>query len=117
MAMPALTSGLSEVTCDRAALARSSATPPPGTMPSWTAGQRGIVSEQGLGASAEAGRLEGRDLQAAARLVDDERRQGLAFHVLGDDQQRLAGLHHRLEQRQQRLQAGELLFVDQQIGV
>ena len=65
------------------------------------AGQDGDVLQHGLAAIAEARRLHGRDLQAAAQLVDDERGKRLALDVLGDDQQRLAGLHHRLEQRQQ----------------
>ena len=43
--------------------------------------------------------------------------QSLAFHVLSHDRQRLAGLHHHFEQRQQFLQAGQLLFVDQEVGV
>ena len=58
------------------------------------------VFQHGLAAIAEARRLDGRDLQAAAQLVDDQRRQRLAFDVLGDDQQRLAALHHGFEDRQ-----------------
>jgi hypothetical protein len=81
------------------------------------AGQDGDVFQHGLAAIAEARRLDGRDLEAAAQLVDDQGGQRLAFDVLGDDQQRLAGLHHRFEQRQHRLQAGELLLVDQDVGV
>ena len=80
------------------------------------AGEDGDVLQHGLAAIAEARRLDGRDLEAAAQLVDDERRQRLALDLLGDDQQRLAGLHHRLEQRQHRLQAGELLLVDEDVG-
>ena len=34
-------------------------------------------------------RLHGRHLQAAAQLVDDERRQRLALDILGDDEQRV----------------------------
>ena len=64
------------------------------------AGQDGDVLEHGLAAIAEARRLDGRDLQAAAQLVDDERGQRLAFDVLGDDEQRLARLHDGFEQRQ-----------------
>jgi hypothetical protein len=69
------------------------------------AGQDRDVLQHRLAAIAEARRLDGRDLQAAAQLVDDQRGQRLALDVLGDDQQRLAGLHHRFEQRQHRLQA------------
>ena len=81
------------------------------------AGEDGDVFEHGLAAVAEARRLDGRDLEAAAQLVDDERGQRLAFDVLGDDEQRLAGLHHRFEHRQQRLQRRELLLVDQDVGI
>ena len=69
------------------------------------AGQDRDVLQHGLAAIAEARRLHGRDLEAAAQLVDHERGERLAFHVLGDDEQRLAGLHHRFEQREQFLQA------------
>ena len=81
------------------------------------AGQDGDVLQHGLAAIAEARRLHRRDLEAAAQLVDDERGKRLALDVLGHDQQRLAGLHHRFEQRQQFLQARQLLFVDQDVGV
>ena len=81
------------------------------------AGQDGDVLQHGLAAVAEARRLHGRHLQAAAQLVDHQRRQRLALDVLGDDQQRLAGLHHGLEDRQQGLERGELLLVDQDVGV
>src|SRR5579883_2089093 len=80
-----------------------------------TAGKDRDVLEHRLAPIAEARGLHRRDLQAAAQLVDDQRRQRLAFHVLGHDQQRTAGLHNRLKQRQHRLQAGELLLVDQDV--
>ena len=76
-----------------------------------------MSSQHGLAAIAEARRLDGGDLQAAAQLVDDERGQRLAVDVFGDDQQRLAGLRHRLEDRQQRLQRAELLLVDENVGI
>src|SRR5215204_442395 len=44
-----------------------------------------------LAAITEAGCLDGRYLQAAPKLVDDECRERLAFDVFGDDEQRLAG--------------------------
>ena len=84
---------------------------------SLAAGQDGDVLQHGLAAIAEARSLHGRNLQAAAQLVDDERGQSLAFDVLGDDEQRLAGLHHGFEHRQQRLQRRELLLVDQDVGI
>ena len=81
------------------------------------AGQDRDVLEHRLAAIAEARRLDGRDLQAAAQLVDDQRRERFAFDVLGDDEQRLAGLHDRLEDGEHRLQRGELLLVDQDVGI
>ena len=81
------------------------------------AGEDRDVLQHRLAAIAEARRLDGRDLEAAAQLVDDERGQRLAFDVFGDDQQRLAGLHDGFEHRQHRLQAGQLLLVDQDVGV
>ena len=43
--------------------------------------------------------------------------ESFAFDVFRDDDQRLAGLHHGFEQRQQLVQRGELLLVDQDVGV
>ncbi len=63
------------------------------------AGEGGDVLQHGLAAIAEARRLDGRDLQRAAQLVDDQGRQGFAFDVLSDDQQRLAALRDLLQQR------------------
>jgi hypothetical protein len=40
-----------------------------------------------------------------------------AFDVLGDDDKRLTRLHHGFEQRQQLVQRGELLLVDEDVGV
>ena len=53
------------------------------------AGQHGDVFEHGLAAIAVARGLDGTDLQDALELVDHQRRQGVAFDVLGDDEQRL----------------------------
>ena len=75
------------------------------------------VLEHRLAAIAEARRLDRRHLQAAAQLVDDQGRQRLALDILGDDEQRFASLHHRLEHGQHRLQRGELLLVDENVGV
>ena len=65
-------------------------------------GQDGDVLEHRLAAIAEAGRLDGRDLEAAAQLVHDQGGERLALDLLGDDQQRPARLRDRLEQGQQR---------------
>ena len=80
-------------------------------------GEHADVLQHGLAAIAEARCLHGRDLQAAAQLVDDQRGQRLALDLFGDDEQRLAGLHDRFEHRQQRLQARELLLVDEDVGL
>src|SRR6185312_11030029 len=79
--------------------------------------QNGYVFQHRLATIAETWGLDRSDLQSAADLVDDQRRQSLAFNILGDNQQRLAALYDRLEDRQQRLEIAELLFVDQQVGV
>src|SRR3954469_25495829 len=57
------------------------------------------------------------NLQAATQFVHHEGRQRLAFHVLRDDQQGPRRLHHALKQRQNGLQRGELLLVDQNVGL
>ena len=82
-----------------------------------TAGEDGDVLEHGLAAVAEARALTAATFKPATQLVDHQGRERFAFHVLGDDHQRLAGLHDRLQQRQHRLQARELLLVQQDIGV
>ena len=56
------------------------------------AGEDGDVLQHGLAAVAEAGRLDGRDVEGALDPVDDQGGQGLAFDVLGDDDERPAGL-------------------------
>src|SRR5262249_38558517 len=81
------------------------------------AGEDGDVLQHRLATIAEPGRLHGRDLEPAAQLVNDQRRQRLAFDILGNDEQRLARLYYRLEQRKQLLQAGELLLVDEDVRV
>ena len=81
------------------------------------AGEDRDVLKHRLAAIAEARSLHRRDLEAAAQLVDDERRDRLALDVLRDDEQRLARLHHRFEQRQHRLQAGQLLLVQEDVNI
>ncbi len=55
-----------------------------------TAGQNSDVFQHGLAAVAEAGSLDGADVQHAAQLVDHQGSQGLALDVFSDDQQRTA---------------------------
>ena len=65
--------------------------------------------------SPKPGAFDGGNFKTTAQLVDDERRQSLAFDVLGDDEQRLARLHDGFKNRQHRLQAGELLLVNEDV--
>ena len=81
------------------------------------AGEGGDVLQHGFAAIAEARSLDGRDLQRATQLVDDEGRERFAFNVLSDDQQRLAALGDLLEQREQVFHRADFLFVDQDVGV
>ena len=81
------------------------------------AGEDRDVLEHGLAAVAEARRLHGRNLQAAAQLVDHQRGDRFAFDVFGDDDERLAGLHHGFQNRKHRLKAGELLLVQEDVGI
>ena len=50
-------------------------------------------------------RLDSRDLQSAAQLVDDERRERLTLDVFRDDQKRLSRLHDRFENGEHALKA------------
>ena len=77
------------------------------------AGEDGDVFEHRLAAVAVAGRLDGADVEDAAELVDDQRRQGFALDVLGDDQQRLLGLLDLLEQRDELGGGADLVLVDE----
>jgi hypothetical protein len=47
--------------------------------------------QHGLAAIAEAGRLDGRDLEASPQLIDHQRGERLTLHILGNDEQWLAG--------------------------
>jgi hypothetical protein len=76
-----------------------------------------MSSSIALRRSPKPGALTARDVERAAQLVDDERRERLALDVLGDDEQRLALLGDLLEQRQQVLHRRDLLLVDEDVGV
>ncbi len=82
-----------------------------------TRGQDGDALEHSLAAIAEAWRLDGGNFQAAAQLVDDERRQRLTLDILGNDDERLATLHHGLENRQQGLRRRQLLLMHENVWV
>ncbi len=61
------------------------------------------VLEHRLAPIAEAGRLDGSDLQAAAELVHHERSERLAFDILRHNEQRPSRLNDGFQQRQHRL--------------
>ena len=75
-----------------------------GMCPHLAAGERGNVLQVGLAVVAEAGCLDGRQLNAAAQLVHDQRRERLRLHILGHDEQRALRLDDRLQDGQQRRQ-------------
>jgi hypothetical protein len=62
---------------------------------------RMAMSSSGLAAIAKAGRLDGRGVQRAAQLVDDERCQRFTLDVLRNDEQRLAESRDLLEHGEQ----------------
>jgi hypothetical protein len=79
--------------------------------------RNGDVLEHGLAAVAEAGGLDGAHIERAADLVHDEGGEGFALDFLGDDQEGLAALGDNLEEREELLQVGNLLLVDEHVGV
>ncbi len=81
------------------------------------AGQDGDVLQHGLATIAEARRLDGADLDDAAHGVDHQRGQRFAFDIFGDDQQRPTGLGDGFQHRQQFADVGDLLVVQQDVGV
>ena len=63
--------------------------------------------------SPKPGALTGADVQHAAKLVDDQRRQRLGLDVFSDDQQRAAGRDDLVQQREQLGEIADLLLVQQ----
>src|SRR3954468_11878399 len=57
------------------------------------------VAQHLLAAVTKAGRLGGEHVQGASQLVDNERGQRLAVHVLGDDHEWRASRRHLFENR------------------
>ena len=80
-------------------------------------GDDGDVFEHRLAAIAKAGGFDGGDLQRAAQLVHDQRREGFAFNVFGDDEERLAGLGGFAQHGHQIAGAADFLFVDQDVAI
>ena len=76
-----------------------------------------MSSSIALRRSPKPGALTAATLRPPRSLLTTSVGQRLALDVLGDDQQRLAALHHRFEQRQHRLEAGQLLLVQEDVRV
>ena len=81
------------------------------------ASQYGDVFQHGLATVAEARSLHGAHLEAATQTVHNEGRQRFAVDILSDDQQSAARLYDLLEDGQEVLQDGDLLVVDEDVGV
>ncbi|KAH6610237.1 hypothetical protein Trco_000257 [Trichoderma cornu-damae] len=80
-------------------------------------GQDGEVAEDGLAVVAEAGGLDGGDLELAAELVQDADGQSLAVNVLGNDDEGAAELGGGLEGGDDVLDGGDLLLRQEDQGV
>mmetsp|Transcript_61786 Transcript_61786/g.163792 ORF Transcript_61786/g.163792 Transcript_61786/m.163792 type:complete len:642 (+) Transcript_61786:81-2006(+) len=79
--------------------------------------QRRNVLEVARTPLAKAGRLDRAHLEHAAHLVEHERRERLARHVLCDDEQRVFGLDEPLEQRHELVHILDLAVGDEDLGV
>ena len=83
-----------------------------------SAGQGGDVLQHGLAPVAKSGRLDGQHGEHPPQLVQHQRGQCLAVHVLGNDQQvPLAGLDQFLQQRHNIIRRADFLLVDQHVGL
>src|SRR5690606_36622846 len=83
-----------------------------------TARQHGDVLQHLLAAVAEAGGLHGKNIQHAAQLVQNQRRERLAVNILGDDHQlALAAVQQLLKDRHQFSGSRDLLVVDEDVGL
>ena len=82
-----------------------------------TAGQCSDVLKHSLSAVAEAGSLNGTDLQLAAQTVHNKGGQSLSLNVLGNNQEGTASLYSRFQNGQEVLQVADLLVIDEDVGV
>ena len=82
------------------------------------AGEGGDILQHGLAAVAKAGGFDGQHVEHAAQFVQHQGRQGFAVNILSDDDQlALADLDQFLQQRDDVLGGGDLLVVDQDVGL
>ena len=81
------------------------------------AGEDRNVLQHGLPAVTETGGFHGRNLEAAAQLVHDQRGNRFTFDILSDNDEGPTRLHDGFQYGQHRLQAGEFLLVQQDVGI
>src|SRR5882724_694469 len=81
------------------------------------AGEGGDVLQHVFAAIAEAGRLDGADLQRATQFVDHQGSQRFALDVLSDNEQRFAALGDLLQQREHIFHGADFLFVNEDVGI
>src|SRR5882672_3063926 len=81
------------------------------------AGENGDVLEHGLAAITEPRRFYRARLQDAAQVVDHQGGEGFVLDFLGNDEQRPSGLRHLLEKRKQIADVGDLLVVQEYVGI
>src|SRR5206468_886088 len=79
--------------------------------------KRRYVLEHCLAAIAKARSLDGRDIQRAAELVDNESCESFTLDILGDDDHRTAHLRDLLEDRKKVAHIRDLLLVNQDEGL
>ena len=80
-------------------------------------GEDSDVFHHSLAAVAEARGLNGANVDRAAEAVHNEGREGFAFDFFGDDEERLTGLGNFLEDWEEVLHRGNLLLVQQDVGI
>src|SRR5205823_12025413 len=81
------------------------------------AGEDRNVFHHRFAAIAEAGGLDGADVDCAAQFVYDQRREGFAFDIFGNDQQGLGGLGHLFEDGEQLFDAADLPLVIEDVSI
>ena len=84
---------------------------------SLTAGQGSDVLQHGLASVAESWCFDSADVQGSAETVDHQGGQSLALDVLCNDEEGALRLGDLLEHWNEVLHVGELLLVDEDVGV
>src|SRR5207247_7188695 len=81
------------------------------------AGQDGDVAEHRLAAVAKTRGFHRTNVEDAAQLIDDEKRQRFGIDIFGDDQERLAALRCLFQDWHQIAKVADFLFVYQDQAV